>query len=455
MENELPKTFIAKYQHLLGAQAAPFLASFKQPATHGFRLNPAKSSTTLVNEDLSQPVLGVDNGYYGQVSGKSIDHLAGWVYSQDPSAMNVAQFAQPRPGERVLDLCAAPGGKSTQLAAFLHGDGLLVANEINSARARTLSSNIERWGITNAVVTNNSPEQLAKVWPQYFDCIVVDAPCSGEGLFRKDPEAMKYWSLDYVLQCAKLQRQILDSAVTMLQPGGRLIYSTCTFAPEEDEQNIAWLVDNYPVKIMDLPTTAQMDQGYPEWGNGHADLAKAVRLFPHHYAGEGHFICALQKNGTPDASSKTQAVVLKHSKNKKRTSLDLTTWQQFVQQTLTQSLDIQPLVQGIELYSSVVDGQAVPTLHVLRNGLKLGTFKKNRFEPNHALVLALAPEQFQQVIELTAEQFQHFVHGEALTLQQHYEYQGFVAVSFEHKIFSWGKLVQQQLKNFYPKGLRQ
>ena len=155
--------------------------------------------------------------------------------------MNVAQYAAPQADERVLDLCAAPGGKTTQLAALMGDQGLLVANEINHSRARVLSSNVERWGLTHTIVTNNAPAELAKIFPEFFDCIVVDAPCSGEGLFRKDPEAMTYWSVDYVQKCAQRQREILSEAVKMLRPGGRLIYSTCTFAPEEDEQNIDWL----------------------------------------------------------------------------------------------------------------------------------------------------------------------------------------------------------------------
>ncbi|UQS81504.1 RsmF rRNA methyltransferase first C-terminal domain-containing protein [Bombilactobacillus folatiphilus] len=459
MNTDLPKEFQEKYQQLLGTQAPAFFKSFFESSTHGFRLNPEKVQSNLVNEPLNQPILSVLNGYYGQISGADIDHSAGWLYSQDPSAMNVAQFADPHAHERVLDLCAAPGGKSTQLAALMAGSGILVANEIDAKRARVLSSNIERWGSTNVVVTNNTPEQLNKVFPEFFDCIVVDAPCSGEGLFRKDPEAKAYWSPQYVVECANRQRTILTMAVSMLRPGGRLIYSTCTFSPEENEQNMDWLTQNYELEIIDLKHYAGMDHGQPAWGNNNQDLSKAVRLFPHHYAGEGHFICALQKRQTAvvknDRDKNQVPSKVKRRNSVRQQHAEFQLWEQFQQQTLRKFVPSQLQIYNDVLYDVALVSKDLTSLHVLRNGLKLGIFKKRRFEPDHALVMALASEQFQKVIDLDAEQFHHFVHGEALILNKSQDYQGWVAVSFEQKIFAWGKLVQQQLKNFYPKGLRQ
>lgn len=443
---QLPADFIQKYQQLLKNQAAEFLASFNNEATAGFRLNPLKVQAQYVDEDCSQPIAHISNAYYGTINGNNIDHLAGWIYSQDPSAMHVAQFAQPNPHERVLDLCAAPGGKTTQLAALMQDTGLLVANEINRSRARVLSSNVERWGLQHTLVTNNSPQELAKYFPEFFDCIVVDAPCSGEGLFRKDSEAMQYWSLEYVQKCAQRQRQILIEAVKMLRPGGRLIYSTCTFAPEEDEQNINWLTQKFNLTILPLHHYEGMDCGRPEWGDNNLELCKAVRLFPHHYQGEGHFICALQKAGNAVATSTAKMNTTKLP--------NLKLWQEFVDHTLVDVHFDSLIVQKNTLYNAALEfSQHHP--QIVRNGLMLGEFKKNRFEPNHALVLALKPTQFQQVIELEAEQFQHFIHGEALIIDNQGYNKGWVAVSFEHKIFSWGKLVGTQLKNFYPKGLRQ
>ncbi|NVY95827.1 RsmF rRNA methyltransferase first C-terminal domain-containing protein [Lactobacillus sp. DCY120] len=444
----LPTDFIQKYQRLLASQAPEFLTSLAQAPTAGFRLNPQKAQLEQVNEDLSQPITEVSNGYRGKIDGHSIDHLAGWIYSQDPSAMNVAQVAQPQAHERVLDLCAAPGGKTTQLAALMHNQGLLIANEINHSRARVLSSNVERWGLTQTVVTNNSPAQLAAIFPHFFDCIVVDAPCSGEGLFRKDPTAMQYWSLDLVQQCAQRQQEILISAMQMLAPQGRIIYSTCTFAPEEDEQIIAWLLDNYPLTVQDLPRPAGVDSGRPEWGNQQMELKKAWRLFPQHYAGEGHFICALQCTETASSYQSSQEPY--HRSNWPDQQL----WQDFEQQTLQNISWPQLLRQQDNLYCPALNPETLASSKVLRNGLKLGTFKKKRFEPDHALVLALRPDQFQQVFDLNSSQFQHFVHGEALILTQNLP-KGWIAVSYQNKIFAWGKVVQNQLKNFLPKGLRQ
>ncbi|UQS83556.1 RsmB/NOP family class I SAM-dependent RNA methyltransferase [Bombilactobacillus thymidiniphilus] len=448
---QLPTEFVEKYQTLMGDKAPDFLASFDLPATHGFRLNPQKVQATLIQESLEREVPGVSHGYYGQIDGKGIDHVAGWLYSQDPSAMNVAQFANPQVGERVLDLCAAPGGKSTQLLALMQDKGLLVANEIDTKRARVLSSNLERWGAKNAVVTNNSPEELAQFFAGFFDRIIVDAPCSGEGLFRKDPKAMTYWSSAYVQKCAQRQRDILQEAVKMLRPGGYLIYSTCTFAPEEDEQNIAWLLQNYDLKVQSVPKDPQMDSGQPNWGDGNLELAKAVRLFPQHYYGEGHFICVLQNQATKQMKSPKLTI------NSKLSPSYFASWQEFQKNTFNQSVQIDThlYVNKQTLYQTAWDFDTQMHPKILRNGLKLGEFKKQRFEPNHALVMALHAADFKQVIDLSAEQYQRFIHGEALLLPQQINFKGFVAVSYQHKIFSWGKLVQQQLKNFYPKGLRQ
>lgn len=446
----LPADFILKYQKLLPNQAVDFLASFNQPPTAGFRINPLKAQLDLLNENCTFPISNLACAYYGRIDGKGIDNLAGWIYSQDPSAMNVAQYAAPQANEKVLDLCAAPGGKTTQLAALMGDQGLLVANDINYSRARVLSNNVERWGLTHTLVTNNTPAELAKIFPDFFDCIVVDAPCSGEGLFRKNPEATTYWSLGYVQKCAQRQREILNEAVKMLRPGGRLIYSTCTFAPEEDEQNIDWLQQKYGWKILPLKHFVGMDTGCPQWGNNNIDLKLAVRLFPHHYQGEGHFICAIKKPGTidqPESSVKLAA----HSSN-----IDLKLWQEFAVRSLRNVNFPTLIVQQRTLYNAAkIFNQQSQPLKILRNGLRLGEFKKKRFEPNHALVLTLKPQQLQQVISLNSDQFQHFIHGEILTLTNKEAFKGWVAVSFEERIFSWGKLVNNQLKNFYPKGLRQ
>ena len=295
----LPDAFINKYQRLLGDEAPAFLASFDQPSTGGFRVNPAKAAPTATLERAVGKVEYVPTGYRGPVDGKSLDHVAGAIYSQEPSAMYVGEVVAPQPGERVLDLCAAPGGKTTHLVAKMKDQGLLVANEIFRKRALVLAENLERWGTAQTVVTNESPADLEKHFPQFFDRILVDAPCSGEGMFRKEPAGIEYWTPDYPAECANRQRKILASALRMLKPGGTLVYSTCTFAPEEDEQNAAWLLATYPgLTMVPIKKYPGMDDGRPEWADGNPDLAKAVRLFPHHIAGEGHFIAKFQLAAT-------------------------------------------------------------------------------------------------------------------------------------------------------------
>lgn len=251
--------------------------------------------TTPSDLDLSDPVPYSQWGYYGKVAGHSLDHQSGAVYSQEPSAMFVGEVAAPKPGQRVLDLCASPGGKSTHLGSFLQGSGLLVSNEIMGKRAKVLAENTERFGLTNTLVLNEDPTSIAKTFPVYFDQVLVDAPCSGEGMFRKDPDAMSYWTPDYPIACANRQREILSEAVKVLKPGGELIYSTCTFAPEEDEQMIAWLLATYPAfEIVPIAKTAGIIDGKPEWADGNPELAGTARLFPHLMRGEGHFVAKLR-----------------------------------------------------------------------------------------------------------------------------------------------------------------
>ena len=289
---QLPSAFKTKYQQLLGSGASAFLAALNEQSFSGFRVNPLKDG--LPQETISQAkgkVPYVPTGYYGQVNGKSLDHVTGWVYSQEPSAMYVGEVVNPQPGERVLDLCAAPGGKSTHLISLMRDQGLLVANEIFRKRALILAENLERWGTRNTVVMNESPEKLEKQFPKFFDRILIDAPCSGEGMFRKEPAGIEYWNSDYPAECANRQRKIIASAIRMLKPGGTLVYSTCTFAPEEDEQNASWILKNYPAMQMEeIKAYPGMDHGRPEWADGNPELAKTIRLFPHHIKGEGHFI---------------------------------------------------------------------------------------------------------------------------------------------------------------------
>jgi len=301
----LPEDFISKYTRLLGNESTDFFNAFEGPVQKAYRINPLKANTNLLDTPNDGQVPYAQWGFFGAVAGHSISHVTGVVYSQEPSAQFVGEIVRPEPGERILDLAAAPGGKTTHLAAFMQQKGLLWSNEIFLNRAKILSENVERMGLQNIVVSSHTPAELSAKLPQYFDKILLDAPCSGEGMFRKNSTAIKQWHKDFPQELAGLQREILHEAVKMLRPGGQIIYSTCTFAPEEDEQMIAWLMSEYPeftLKTINKPQDTHISDGQPAWADkqftdGQIDqskttdqevLKKTARLWPQRLNGEGH-----------------------------------------------------------------------------------------------------------------------------------------------------------------------
>lgn len=443
----LPKDFITKYRQLLGAEADDFLASFETTSLSGYRINPARHH--LPKELTATPQVPYEPwGHFGTVGGRTLTHQSGAVYSQEPSAMFVGATAAPQPGEKVLDLCAAPGGKTTHLASYLQGTGLLVTNEINRKRVKVLAENVERFGVRSAVILNDSPDRLSPAFTDYFDKVLVDAPCSGEGMFRKDPEAMSYWSLDYVQECATRQREIMTEALKMVKPGGQLIYSTCTFAPEEDEQMMAWVLKNFPdFRLVPIKKVGGVVDARPEWADGNPELAKAARLFPHLMSGEGHFVAKLER-----AAGDGQAVHRQAKLGNPLTADQRKLWQSFAQQV------------GVSEFPELVTVKdqlfAVPTglpdlkkCHVFRPGLHLGTFKKNRFEPAYALALASDPQTVQQVLSITTDQWKAWVHGETFTLETAPQ-KGWYLLTCADQPVGFGKVVGNTVKNFFPKGLR-
>ena len=347
-EITLPAEFCSRMQAMLSEEDyQAFLASYRRKRLFSLRVNPLKCSRTQALDLLKKAYAGYHAGagaegeepaqagpvfaavpwepdgiYYPEQfrPGRLAWHEAGMYYIQEASAMAPARLCGALPGERVLDLCAAPGGKSTKLAADLRGQGLLVCNEIHPERARVLSANIERMGVRNALVTSASPQELASCFPLFFDRIVVDAPCSGEGMFRKEEEALLHWSPENVRTCADRQRGILEEAAAMLRGGGTLVYSTCTFAPEENEGVLALFLRDHPefsvVDIRQMPGVDTQSWGFapgqPAWAAGSAapgpeedagapaaSLAGTVRLWPHRLEGEGHFAAVLRKEGKP------------------------------------------------------------------------------------------------------------------------------------------------------------
>jgi NOL1/NOP2/sun family putative RNA methylase len=393
-----------------------------------------------------EPVPWCETGYYYDESarpGKHPYHAAGLYYIQEPSAMSVVELLDPKPGDVVLDLAAAPGGKSTHIADKLQGEGLLIANEIHPARAKILSENIERMGIANCVVMNASPDRLAERFPSFFDKIMLDAPCSGEGMFRKDPNAAAEWSVDLVRMCAARQMDILPDAVRMLKPGGVLAYSTCTFNREENEDTIQALVERFP----------------------ELELLQTERIWPHLHKGEGHFAAILKKNGEhPEDLREKTKTGHKPDKTNKLMSEAISLFDDFQKQTLPGfQLGLgEPLLFGNQLYhlphatGCTFAAQALQGLKVLRPGLHLGEVKKDRFEPAHSLALAVnlssaAPTQTYSLAP-DSRGIMAYLRGEALFTKR--SVQGWVIVLIHDHPVGWGKESEGQLKNHYPKGLR-
>lgn len=517
----LPQEFKDRVRCQLGDSYEDFLAEYEKERVYGLRYNPLKIEKERLVDVLSsyqtvlEPADWAEEGFYYKAEaqpGKLALHEAGAYYIQEPSAMIAVSLLDPRPGDQVLDLCAAPGGKSTQIAGRLRGSGLLVSNEVIPDRAKILSRNIERMGIANAVVLNETPERLAERYPAFFDRIVVDAPCSGEGMFRKDVNARKEWSVRQVELCAARQREILSYAEQMLKPGGVLVYSTCTFAPMENEEMAAWFVEQYP----------------------QLTLTSIEQIWPHRQRGEGHFaarfckeggLCGSMQDGeerleeedsvcgradidgkkagcdekkTGLCAKKAGCDGKKAGCDEKKTGCDekkiglgrknvsydgkktdmrrrkagchekksggkqdfIQPVMQFLTETLSQQMAEYIAEQinmgrlevfGDQLYIKPKDIGRLDGLKVLRAGLQLGGMKKNRFEPSHALAMALHPKEAVRVLELAPKDHEKYLRGETIscTLRS-----GWTLVTVEGCSIGWGKAVQGVLKNHYPKGLR-
>ncbi|MBN1667645.1 MAG: RsmF rRNA methyltransferase first C-terminal domain-containing protein, partial [Anaerolineales bacterium] len=439
-----------------------FLAHYAQPASVGLRVNTLKLSpeqfARLWPEKL-EPIPWEPAGFQvapEQRPGKHPYHAAGLYYLQDPAAMAAArllvqaELLAPRPGELVLDLAAAPGGKTTHLAALMQGRGVLIANDPHPGRVRDLARNLERWGARNVAVTNETPERLAVHFGPLFDRVLVDAPCSGEGMFRKDPAARYEWSPKLVSSCALRQDGILAQAAKLVRPGGVLAYSTCTFAAEEDEGTLLRFLQAQPdFEILAAPHFPGFGPGRPDWLEAApAELAQAVRLWPQHAPGEGHFIALLQRKlgGAPAA--------LKTRKPAALPALARRDYQAFVADSLVAEPAQESLaLMGSELYALPSELPDLHGLRVVHWGWWLGTAKKNRFEPSPALAAGLQPGQARQVLDLasTDETLLRYLRGEVVPAEGR---DGWVLVGVDGYSLGWGKRVQGRLKSHLPRWLR-
>lgn len=475
-----PEAFLERMKKMLGAEYDEFVTALEQDRHQALRLNRLKlgadgrSAAENLSEtsSYSSKVPWAGDGYYyqsDQQPGKHPYHEAGLYYIQEPSAMAPVELLNVQPGERILDLCAAPGGKSTQIAAKLQGKGLLLCNEIHPTRAKILSGNIERMGICNAIVTNESPKRLAELFPEYFDKILVDAPCSGEGMFRKNQIACEEWTPENVVLCAERQDEILDEAAKMLRPGGQLVYSTCTFSPAENEGSISRFLDRHDdFALLTIDKSAfgpASCDGVPEWGNGMPELCSTLRLWPHRIEGEGHFAALLQKAGSvPDNYEPRPAVGIVPEVSEK----ELGDFISFCQENLllssgNLSMQLCSAVSmeneasfikfGENLYLVPTNLRSLRGLKVLRPGLHLGELKKNRFEPSHALALALSPKNATRIWNLHSDSAQVTAYLNGQTFPAEGE-KGWYLICVDGFGLGWGKLAGGVMKNHYPKGLR-
>lgn len=467
-EIALPAAFERRMREMLGNEEAEALfASYSEVRAQGLRVNPLKVPEAGRLVDLVPfrltPVPWCATGFYydaGDSPGKHPYHASGLYYIQEPSAMYAAGVLDAQPGESVLDLCAAPGGKTTHIGGAMGGRGLLVANEFEPKRARALSENVERLGLTNAVVLNETPERLASVFPGFFDSVMVDAPCSGEGMFRKDPDAAAHWSEAHVAACTRLQAGILDAAYAMLREGGVIAYSTCTFSPEENERSIAAFLERHPdVTVLPLPHEHGVSGGVPEWAALPPDavaersaLAGTARLWPHRLRGEGHYVALLRKGAETPAWRGRFAGA---SAGKQQLAL----YREFEKKALNVSLGDRGgtfTLLGTQLYLLPEGTPDLSGLRVVRSGLHLGELKKDRFEPNHALALALPAESFAHRFEVGGADdslVKAYLRGETFPGESGGD-RGWLAVTYGGFPLGWGKESKGTVKNFYPKGLR-
>lgn len=488
MRVTLPETFKERMKALLGKEYDAYEACFEKRHYGGLRVNTLKLSPEEYQKlspiELKR-VPWIENGFYYDESEQPSKHpyyYGGLYYLQEPSAMTPASLLPVKPGDKVLDLCAAPGGKSTELAAKLKGQGLLVANDISNSRAKALLKNIELFGVRNAVVVSEAPAKLAGTFEGYFDKILVDAPCSGEGMFRKTPAIIKNWEQYGVDYYNKLQKEIILTAVKMLKPGGYLLYSTCTFSPEENEGTMMFLKKEAPemelVPAIPEPfmTTEEFEKlrkedqdrlrnikekqgvsyegfdfGKPDWVPGGADeLRHCLRLWPHKLEGEGHFVALLRKREKEE--NKQHQEYLPGIRDQKLLSEEA---REFLSQL---KIDVdwnRIMVKEDRLFllpEGIVDMKG---LRILRSGLFLGEMKKNRFEPSQALASALKMDEYNNVYHLKAgdEDVIRYLKCESITLKEPCK-DGFVLVCVDGFPLGFGKVSKGSFKNKYLPGWR-
>jgi NOL1/NOP2/sun family putative RNA methylase len=436
-------TYFERMKGLLGDDFERYLETVDKEPYRAIRVNTLKMSGDELIPLLpfaGEQVPFAADGYYvtAEKLGKHPLHHAGAFYVQEPSAMSAVTALDVRPGDKVLDLCAAPGGKSTQIASRLAGTGLLWANEVVRPRAHILLSNIERMGVRNAVVSNMTADALCGRLAGFFDRMLVDAPCSGEGMFRKDRDAIFEWSPEHSLACAERQKAILDSAAPALKPGGIMVYSTCTFSPDENEGVISYFLEKHPEYEL-ISTGCSF---------GQPTMKHARRIYPYH-GGEGHFVAKLKKNSGKAYRGGSYRYIEPTPEERREI-------EGFLASILRNNAFRHYAVMDDRILN-LPDTELLPDcegMNILRAGVKLGDFKKNRIEPHHNLVTSLTPDQFRMRLKLksTDNLAAKYIGGEELELDLWLN--GWAVVTVDGLTLGLGKAVDGRLKNKYPKGLR-
>lgn len=446
----LPSEYLNTMKEMLGEEFDSYLASFNDKRLYGLRVNTLKISVEeflKISPFQLKPIPWIENGFYYEEDEKPAKHpyyFAGLYYLQEPSAMTPANLLPVTPGDKVLDMCAAPGGKSTELGAKLQGEGLLITNDISNSRAKALLKNVELFGLSNAFVVNEDPKKLVNLYPEFFDKILVDAPCSGEGMFRKDNKLIKAWEKNGPSFYSQIQREIILYAADMLKPGGMLMYSTCTFSKLEDEGTVEYLLENR--KEMKLVHASD----YEGFSHGFEGYDNALRIWPHKMEGEGHFMALFEKSSE---GSTTYYKDIPEEKTRLPQELE-----DFLED-VTMEIDRSEIHMWEErAYVIPKEASDYKNVRKLRAGLLLGEVKKNRFEPSQAFAMALKMQEYKAVINLKAtdENVIKYLKGETIEVDDSdlYRNKGWQLVCVDGYPLGWGKLLDGTLKNKYHSGWR-